>query len=794
MIHLTSPWLSRWIRLLIVGAVLGGVPFFGPSAAEPQRPAQSTIESWDAGVDSIAARLKAGDTSIQEERQLRRRLQTTANAAFVAERDATARASRIKGLLAALGPKPKQGEETASVKKRRQDLEADLALYEGKAKQLKLILAKTRQVTDELESRSRQRLSKQLFERTVTPIGYRAWAAAIPEAGDLFHQTAIEAPRQWWRDFMTQEEERRAVSRNVLVILALSIAAVLAGRWSRRRFGRVHGIEEPTYSRRVLAGLAEGVGRTVGPIVFVILTGLTILDADITQGTVAALVVALMKSLTVFLLGHALINATLTSKRQQWRLLDLDPAASRYLVTRLRLTLVVFLVLNGSRLAVSWATPSAELEAVSALVFALAMVPLLISLVSNKAWQKAGAEPTTAPFRRWRAFAILAFGTFPIVAAIGYPGLATYLIKCVVVTSVFGAAILALRAAGREGLAAALDSERRIGRAMADTLALDASTTRQIVFWLRVLLDIVLLALAGLLLPQVWGFSTEETLGSAGTLLQGIKIGSYTLSLVDIMVGVALFSGLIFLTHLLQRGLERHLLPNLSSDKGVRDALKTGVGYVGFVIASLVGISALGLDLSNLALIAGALSVGLGFGLQNVVNNFVSGLILLVERPIKAGDWVVIGGQEGKVKKVNVRSTEVETFQRASVIIPNADLISSPVVNWTHKNMLGRVEVSVGVAYGADPRKVEKILVDCAKAHPNVIATPEPFVLFMDFGDSALVFELRAFLSDVEKRILTSSDLRFAINDAFHAAGIEIPFPQRVLHMATGAEPPKAES
>jgi potassium efflux system protein len=177
-----------------------------------------------------------------------------------------------------------------------------------------------------------------------------------------------------------------------------------------------------------------------------------------------------------------------------------------------------------------------------------------------------------------------------------------------------------------------------------------------------------------------------------------------------------------------------------------------------------------------------------------VVNNFVSDLILLVERPIKAGDWVVIGGHEGKVKKVNVRSTEVETFQRASVIIPNADLISSPVVNWTHKNMLGRVEVSIGVAYGTDPRKVEKILVDCAKAHPNVIATPEPFVLFMDFGDSALVFELRAFLSDVERRIMTASDLRFAIDDAFRAAGIEIPFPQRVIHMAPGSAPPKAES
>lgn len=190
-----SRQILRTLLLLVFGMLLSGAPAIGLAAAEPQSPAQSTIESWDAGVDSIAARLKAGDTSVQEERQLRRRLQTTAGAAFVAERDATARASRIKGLLAALGPKPKQGEEAASVKKRRQDLESDLALYEGKAKQLNLILAKTRQVTDELESRSRQRLSKQLFERTVTPIGYKAWAAAIPEAGDLFHQTVIEAPR-----------------------------------------------------------------------------------------------------------------------------------------------------------------------------------------------------------------------------------------------------------------------------------------------------------------------------------------------------------------------------------------------------------------------------------------------------------------------------------------------------------------------------------------------------------------------------------------------------------------------
>jgi small-conductance mechanosensitive channel len=173
-------------------------------------------------------------------------------------------------------------------------------------------------------------------------------------------------------------------------------------------------------------------------------------------------------------------------------------------------------------------------------------------------------------------------------------------------------------------------------------------------------------------------------------------------------------------------------------------------------------------------------------------------LILLAERPIKPGDWVIVGGHEGTVKKVNVRSTEIETFQRASVIIPNADLISTPVTNWTHKNILGRVEVLVGVAYGSDPHQVKAILLECAKAHPNVTAQPEPYVIFADFADSSLNFELRAYLANVEKRLHTGSDLRFAIHDAFKADGVEIPFPQRVVHFppgtfpgAVGAEEPK---
>ncbi len=204
---------------------------------------------------------------------------------------------------------------------------------------------------------------------------------------------------------------------------------------------------------------------------------------------------------------------------------------------------------------------------------------------------------------------------------------------------------------------------------------------------------------------------------------------------------------------------------------------------MGIIVAAAVGISALGLDLSNLAIVAGALSVGIGFGLQNVVNNFVSGLILLVERPVQVGDWVVVGDKQGYVRRIKVRATEIQTFDRASVFVPNSQLISEAVTNWTYADKMGRVIIPVGVAYGTELRTVMKILTEIGQSHPEVLKQPAPAALFRGFGDSALNFELRCFLADVERTISVTSDLCLAIDDAFREAGIEIPFPQQDVYI-----------
>jgi small-conductance mechanosensitive channel len=184
-----------------------------------------------------------------------------------------------------------------------------------------------------------------------------------------------------------------------------------------------------------------------------------------------------------------------------------------------------------------------------------------------------------------------------------------------------------------------------------------------------------------------------------------------------------------------------------------------------------------------MTLLASALGVGIGFGLQTIVNNFVCGLILLLERPLRMGDTIELGGQWATIAKIGLRSTTIRTFDQADVIVPNTDLITNQVTNWTLTDRRARGIIPVGVAYGSDVPLVMQTLKECALAHPGVMKSPEPLILFRSFGDSSLNFELRAWVANVDHRLQVVSDLHQDIDRRFRQAGIEIPFPQRDLHV-----------
>jgi small-conductance mechanosensitive channel len=216
---------------------------------------------------------------------------------------------------------------------------------------------------------------------------------------------------------------------------------------------------------------------------------------------------------------------------------------------------------------------------------------------------------------------------------------------------------------------------------------------------------------------------------------------------------------------------------------GVQLALSRLVHYALILVGFLFALGALGVNFRNITIIGGALGVGIGFGLQGIVNNFVSGLILLFERPIKVGDWVQLNDQWGEIARIGLRATVVRTFDRSEIVVPNADLVSNQVTNWTLTDRYMRIRFNVGVAYGSDVPLVMQTLKECALDNPMVVSNPAPQIIFMAFGESSLDFELRIWINEIDNMIAVRSELNQEIDRRFRESGIEIAFPQRDLHL-----------
>lgn len=257
----------------------------------------------------------------------------------------------------------------------------------------------------------------------------------------------------------------------------------------------------------------------------------------------------------------------------------------------------------------------------------------------------------------------------------------------------------------------------------------------------------------------------------------------FILYLVAALVGIFLISALV------QRLLVHRVLPRYQMELGLSHTIGLIVRYFILIIGLSIVIQSTGIDLSSLGLLAGALGVGIGFGLQNITNNFISGIIVLFERPIKVGDFIEVGEITGDVVKIAIRSTTVVTQDNISVIVPNSNFIDSTVINWSHNERLVRFRFDVGVAYKENPEQVRQLLLEVAAEEPGVLDDPKPDVLFDAFGDSSLNFKLRVWTSEyVNRPMVLKSHLYYAIFRKFAQHRIEIPFPQRDLHIKSGLD------
>jgi potassium-dependent mechanosensitive channel len=631
----------------------------------------------------------------------------------------------------------------------------------------------------------RDLFASQLYQRVDLTTVFNAQTArdVSAEGRDLSRRVSS------WFTFMLRFKLSSVLATTMLALVAALAFLRLGTVWARP-FARRH---EPDYRPGYLTRIVSALTATLVPAtalavflatVYFLMDWYVLLRPDI-----AEMLASLMRFIWQVFFVYRLALAILQPSREPWRLLTVSDNIARLLL--ILATLLAIVTSADTLLNAFSSTLSSpfSLTVGRSFSFAILIGLLLLAVALLKPFKtESGAA------KSWPTFAlvlIIVAGLAPILAAVfGYVGLARFVTQQIVVTGAIAATMivgfLCAQALADEN---ALKSSS-IGRALHDRFGL---TDRQLDITAMMAslttYGAVLFAGVPLILLQ-WGFKWADLIFAARSFLTELKIGSVTISLTAIAIGILVFFAGYYLSGRFERWLDKTVLSRARMDKGARTSIRTAVGYLGIALAALIGISVAGVQLSSLALVAGALSVGIGFGLQNIVSNFVSGLILLAERPFKEGDWIEAGSINGIVKKVSVRATEIETFQKQSVILPNSILINAAVGNWTHRNTLARLDVPVVVSYGADVVKVQNILRSIANAHSKILKTPEPFVLFKGFGAERLEFELRFFIADLFEQSVIGTEVRFEIVKRFRQDGVDLPYQQHdAMHSIFADDP-----
>ncbi len=594
------------------------------------------------------------------------------------------------------------------------------------------------------------------------------------------------------------------ISLTAIAILLVGIA----GGWQARRLIRRHFARDPLESspgssRRIMAALAEGISNALVP-ALLIFVGVAFLHVQGILSTQAENMVWTLASIIMPLFAViGLTYAAFSPGAPAWRIVPVTPSGARALPLRIAILSVTLVVTANFQIILrTYDLVTGPLRSVFLLLQSLAVSGLLALMLPDRYWEDAdpGTAEGSGPVKAKEGneedqhavvhFSRLALITFilvtPAIAMCGYGRLSEFIqLRIIVSAMVIGIALL-FRMAAQEGanvLLAKRATRKRPATPVSNPAAADPASTGVISLFVTLAIDLATIVLVAPILLLLMGVPTS-TLGIWGNnIAAGLTIGGVTISLTGIFLAIVTFIVGYTLTGWIQRWLGSRILPTTTLDPSIRNSITSATTYIGVTLSLLAAISILGVGFANLAIVAGALSVGIGFGLKTVVENFVAGLLILIERPIRVGDWIVVGGNEGTVRHISVRATEIETFDRASVIVPNSEIIASSVTNWTHKNRIARLIIKVGVDYGTDTRLVSSLLVDCAKAQEEILKYPEPKAFFVSFGDYSLDFELRCFVRDTDYILSTKSNLHYAIDDIFRLHKVNIPSPQREVRV-----------
>lgn len=757
------------------------------SVASAQQVGDAEIAAVDqlrAEVDAIASQIEGARDSDNELVALAVRTNELEQALINKGVELSPRFSQIKTRLDQLGPVPGEGEpdEPDIITDERIALSSERAVINQLLGTLEDQAIRAKGMLDQMAEARRELFTGALARRydITNAFGgelYSDFAEQYNDIGTRFSS---------WMNFTWRFKQA-----HVLGALFGSLGLLLLAFWgSRRIFSewiyRDPAATAPSYLQRLTTAFWYTILPSIVCWIFLALSYGLIHSLGVLRGDISEIFQALLFAFAIVFLVWRLAEAVFAPGYENWRLLHISSRAARPLKAFVIVMILVaawdFIIgeinqIIGTSVPITVARSLLASFIVGLMFILIAFVRPFLAITGL-----AGDKPRPWPIAV--KIVLFLFGATLIVTALaGYIGFARFMAQQLVVTgAVLATMYLGYRTAHTIAAEGAL-AGTHLGSRLANDHRFSERAVDQFGLVAGMLLT-ALIAIVGIpVLALLWGFQWADVRSFAIGFVTDIQIGSISLSITSILAGIVLFIVGLFVTRRFQKWLDGNVLARSGVETGVRNSIKTAIGYVGVAIAGLLGVSAAGLELSQLALVAGALSLGIGFGLQNIVSNFVSGLILLAERPFKAGDIIEAGSYTGTVVNIKVRATEIETFDKKTLVLPNSELINSPVVNWVHKTTLGRVEIPIGVGYDSDPRLVHDLLLEVAKDHPRILSNPEPFVEFADFGASSLDFVLRGFLADIGFGLAVRTELRMAIFERFKAAGIEIPFPQRDVNL-----------
>ncbi|MFT6510869.1 MAG: small-conductance mechanosensitive channel [Parvibaculaceae bacterium] len=793
----------------VLGLLIFSTSLFA-ATPEPAWQFKRQLATWDAALTQTAQQVADPELALQHGTEIRTQISDIRAQAQAKRALLQKAADNQEDLLAALGPAPQEGDasESKEVKKQRRQFESEISDYLGRAAQMQIILRRCDSLLRALTVASQSALIISLSAKTTPPLSWTALTTAISQTGALIVHL-WESPKVWWQARLADAGSVWSWLEPLLVITLAGGLAQLSNRLIKQYAGRDLSNAAPSYTRRLMGASVDALTTGLIPLITLIVVWSWAINGTASSSPeLIQIANGLGIAAVIFILTTAIAKAALTPDLPNWRVAPLFPKRARHIVRRIT-WLAILIAAEQFFTHVAQGQEMSELKSLIVLVYSVVAGAFFLYVLQPSLWKldrkwitanavvrqpDANTPTTTAEdqtalaktiSRQKTIIRVIGLVTALIVIAsivaslFGYSQLSQFLFGNLISTALLMTFFYSLSLLAVEWIDVAIRQEN-----LQDRLRLTQEGGQTILFWISGFIRFGVAALALIPISRAWGLPLEDIGAVIFNQLNAIQIGNATIGLIDVFDALLVFFIVWLLFRLARRILQNNLLPQTRLDKGVQYSIITVFGYIGLVAATLLAALAFGIELQNLIIIAGALSVGIGFGLQTIANNFVSGLILLFERPIKVGDLIEIDKTMGHVTHINVRRTEILTFQNAEVMIPNADLVATSVINWTHTDTVGRIELTIGVAYGSDTALVKELLLQAAHSHPRIIRYPLADVLFLDFGDSSLNFQLRCFTNVISSRITTLSDLRFKIDQLFREAGIEIPFPQRTVHFA----------